>query len=117
MLKFKVEFKDDEFKRRSSNLNTNIDRVISAVTDYNAAYAQGWMRQNAPWTDRTGAARSGLMAIPVNQGSVHEIFLAYSVYYGIWLEIANSGRYQVLVPAMREVGQKMLKDLSQVIYR
>lgn len=117
MIKVKVKYDNEELRRGFGSIGDRVDRAISTVMDYNAAYAEEWMKSNAPWTDRTGAARSGLMAIPFNQGSVHELFLAYSVYYGIWLEIANSGRYQVLQPAMRHVGQKILEDISKIGYR
>ena len=118
MLKIKIELdRNEQFKRNVDHLDNRINHAIDAVFDYNAGYAEGWMRENAPWTDRTGAARSGLMAISSSHESVHELLMAYSVTYGIWLEIANSGKYQVLIPAMRHVGQKILEDLKQVIYR
>lgn len=117
MIKFEMILKDQELQKKLNGLDDKAEDSISAVFDYNAAYATDWMKQNAPWTDRTGAARSGLIAIANNHGSDHELFLAYSVYYGIWLEIANSGRYQVLQPAMRVVGDKILKDLKRMMYR
>jgi len=79
---------------------------------YESAYAVGWLKQNAPWTDDTGAARTGLVAIPFSSGKSHEIFMAYSVYYGIWLEVANSGRYAVITPGMRVIGEKIMNDME-----
>lgn len=111
MLEFKMEIDASEIKRKLGKIDG--DKAVKAVIDYNAAYAEGWMKSNAPWTDRTGAARSGLMAIPYN----NELLLAYSVWYGIWLEIANNGRYQILIPAMRVVGEKIIRDLEKIIYK
>lgn len=117
MIKVKLDLDDEQFKRNLNNIGDRVDRAITQVVDYNAAYAEEWMKQNAPWTDRTGAARSGLTAIANHQSDTWEIFMAYSVYYGIWLEIANSGKYQIMIPAMRHVGQKILEDLKRVVYR
>lgn len=75
------------------------------------------MRTDAPWSDDTGAARGGLTAIPSHSRSQHEILLAYSVYYGIWLEVANSGKYQILIPMLRIIGEKVMRDLEHMLDR
>ncbi len=111
MLSFKLDIDATELRKKLGDIDA--DKAIKQVIDYNAAYAEGWMKKNAPWTDRTGAARSGLMAIPGD----NELLLAYSVWYGIWLEIANNGRYQILIPAMRVIGQKIVDDIAKIVYR
>lgn len=107
----------------SRNLRTNIQRFpsrlehrLGVLFDYEANYALGWLKTGAPWTDDTGAARAGLIALSntLGQGSF-EIFMSYSVHYGIWLEVANSGKYAIITPAMRVIGQKMMKDLQGLI--
>lgn len=115
MAKVSFEYNDRQLRAGIGSFNRNLDRAVGAVVDYNAAYAMGWLRLNAPWTDNTGAARSGLMAFPNHTSRAHEIFMAYSVTYGIWLEIANNGRYAVIEPAMRIVGAKLMRDLQGLI--
>ena len=88
-----------------------INRRVAVIVDANAAYGQGWARINAPWTDQTGAARGGLFAFPESVGGHHEITFSYSVHYGIWLEIANSGKYAILLPAIRHTGAHLMADL------
>lgn len=88
---------------------------VAVVFDLNAAVAEAWMKANAPWTDNTGAARSGLTAIADSQGSLHNMLLSYSVSYGIWLEIANSGRFQILGPAQRVIASKIMQDLKGIL--
>lgn len=102
-------------RKRVREVPVEVNRRVTAVVDYDAAYGQGYMRTNAPWTDRTGAARSGLFAIPGHYGRAHEIFLTYSVYYGIWLEVANSGRYQILQPTLLLLGRKLMSDLEGIM--
>lgn len=117
MARIRFDYDDRRLRRNIKALPGRIENAIAATVDYDAAWGQTWMRTNAPWTDDTGAARSGLFAIPSHSGSMHEIFLTYSVFYGIWLEVANSGRYQVLQPALRIIGKKLMQDLQHVMDR
>lgn len=117
MAKVGFSYDDRELRRNVSEFRTNLRRNIAAVVDYNAGYAQAWMREKAPWTDQTGAARSGLFAIPLEYGNTFEIFMAYSVHYGIWLEVANNRKYAILTPVMRIIGDKLIKDMQHLIDR
>ena len=117
MAKVSVTYNDTELRSNTRNFSHQLKRNLGAVLDYNAAYATGYLKENAPWNDNTGAARSGLMAIPHSEASVYEIFMAYSVTYGIWLEIANSGKYAVITPAMRVLGTKLMRDMQYLIDR
>lgn len=95
-----------------------VQAKIGMVAEYRATQAEAWMKMNAPWTDRTGAARSGLRAVAVNNAGTSIIIkLFYSVHYGIWLELKNSGRYAVLVPALRVQGQALMASLNGLFSR
>lgn len=117
MAKISFEYDDRKLRKNIRGVRQEVNNRVGAVVDYDAAWGQAWMRTNAPWTDDTGAARGGLLAIPGHFGNIHEIFLTYSVFYGIWLEVANSGRYQVLQPALRIVGNKLMSDLQHILDR
>lgn len=120
MGKISFDINKTEMRRLRNNVNglpKKIDHAVRATVDYEAAWGQAWMRTNAPWTDQTGAARNGLMAIPASYLRQYEILLTYSVYYGIWLEVANSGQYQILQPALRIVGAKLMRDLNGLFER
>lgn len=54
------------------------------------------MRADAPWQDRTGAARRGLHTDLLEQGSVFTLRAAHGVPYGIFLETAHQGRFRIL---------------------
>ena len=115
MAKIKFEFDSKELNKNLRQFNDKLNRNVAAVMDYNAAYTTTWLKTNAPWTDRTSAARTGLITLPFNSGNQHELLMAYSVYYGIWLEIANSGRYAIITPGMRIVGAKVMADMRMLI--
>ena len=115
MAKMQVTFDDRRLKKNVRSLSGKVNRQVGALMQYESAYTVGWLKQNAPWTDRTSAARTGLTATAFSAGKTHEILMAYSVYYGIWLEIANSGRYAVITPALRIVGNKVMTDMKLLL--
>lgn len=117
MARITVDFDDANLKRNLQTFGNRLNRNVSRVMEYNSAYTTAWLKQNAPWHDDTGAARSGLMALPFSAGNKHELLMAYSVTYGIWLEVAHSGQWAVITPAMRIVGAKIMRDMQMLIDR
>ena len=115
MAKITVDFDTKNLQRNVSDFGKDVNRKVAAVMDYNAGYTTGWLKKNAPWTDDTSAARTGLSTLPFHFGTQHELLMAYSVNYGIWLEVANSGKYAVITPALRIVGQKIMGDMQKLI--
>lgn len=115
MAKIKIDFDDASLKKNLQTFGAKLNRNVGMLMDYNSAYTTSWLKTNAPWNDDTGAARSGLAALPFSVGNSHEILMAYSVTYGIWLEIANSGQWAVITPAMRIVGQKVMQDMQNML--
>lgn len=115
MMKASVTYDTSELERKLSKVTRDVDKQIDTIFDYNALWGTAWMKLNAPWTDDTGAARASLTALALNHGSQHEILLAHGVKYGIWLEVANSGRFQILSPAMRAIGANVMKSMEGLI--
>lgn len=113
-----VEWDDGGIRAKLQNFDRDLDNAVDKLFDYEAAYATGYIKAKAPWTDRTGAARTGLIAVANNLGGGnHELLMSYSVYYGIWLEVANNGKYAVITPAMRIIGEKILSDMNGLLER
>lgn len=73
--------------------------VVALAQDW-AGELEGRAKQDAPWTDRTGNARSGLRGETVVSRNQVKIALAHSVEYGVYLELANDGRYAILKPTL-----------------
>ena len=112
----KIEWEAQELINHLEDITEHLDEKIAAIFKANEVWAMAWMKANAPWTDNTGRARAGLTAVATSAGSTHEMLLFYTgVNYGIWLEIANSGRFQILGPAMRYISQKILKDMQDLL--
>jgi hypothetical protein len=112
-----VKFDDKRLRRNLRTFDARLRNAVDTVVDYDAAWATGQLKMRAPWTDRTGAARTGLTAIPHHGRNFAEIIMSYSVYYGIWLEVANDRKYAVITPMVRILGDKLMKDLQHLIDR
>ena len=117
MARVKAEFDDKKLRKNLQTFDTKLRSNIAMIFEYNAGYATAWMKQNARWTDRTGAARTGLTATAHHGRNFEELFLAYSVNYGIWLEVANDRKYAIITPALRIMGDKILRDMAYLIDR
>lgn len=93
-----------------------VDAAVDIVFDSMEAVAETKMRQGAPWTDRTGNARNGLMAKHDADPMVeHTLILFHSMPYGIWLEVRHSGRYAIIGPVMLDVAPELTKRITVAI--
>lgn len=89
--------------------------AVRAIAAFIAQRLQDDARQDAPWTDRTGNARSGLFSL-VDDASekIVTIYLCHTMFYGVFLELANGGRYAVIMKTIEKdasILKQMLDDL------
>lgn len=118
MAKISFAYSDRELKANIGELNDRIDGALKAVSDYTAVEGTGYMKENAPWTDRTTNARNGLHAVADSpEKGKYEIVFAGTVYYQIYLELANSGRYAIIMPAVRHEGELLMQRLRGLLPR
>ncbi len=73
---------------------------------------EGYAKDNANWTDRTGHARQGLHAGVEVNGDELALYLSHGIEYGTWLELAckpkaeleatqgQPGPYAIISPTM-----------------
>lgn len=111
--------------------NQRIQSAISNIVQYNAIDMTGYMRDNAPWNDDTGAARNGLHTRsfqqqegatyggPLGSGGANKwtIIAAHSVPYGFYLETKWSGKYAIIEPTIQHFGPIVLEGLRSVFDR
>lgn len=92
--------------------------AVIALVQNKAMETQGYMQEHAPWTDRTGNARNGLMATTFVeiQGDVTRVTLhmGHSVDYGVYLEKANAGKYAIVTPTADRVREELVRDVREV---
>lgn len=104
-----VAWKDEGLLSGINNGEKVLGRELDLLCEYYAPQIEGWMRTNAPWTDRTGNARNGLGARAYSSREEHGIVLFHQVPYGIYLETRFSGRYGIVVPALEEWGGRVME--------
>ncbi len=97
--------------------NDKLDRGLAGVTEHHATRAQSKMKTNARWTDRTTVARTGLGAKAFHEELHHSIVLYHTAPYGIWLEIANNGRYQIIMPTVLAEGVATMNSCRGLLER
>lgn len=77
--------------------------VVADIATDEASRAEAWMKENAPWTDRTTNARSGLFGRSERSGNIITVTFGHTVEYGQYLEL---GTYKmtprrIVIPAHR----------------
>ena len=110
----------DQLARAIERYGDRALEAVMAVAQYTATQMQNAAKRNAAWTDRTGNARAGLFGSAESDFArrVVVIYLSHGLMidYGIWLELANGGRYAVIMRTM-EAHLPQLKQLLDGIFR
>jgi hypothetical protein len=110
----------DQIRPSLKSAEQKAKSYLSRITTFHALRAETYARLNAPWTDRTGNARSGLTAEADNSGSGnlhYEINIYHKMPYGIWLEVRWSGRYAIIVPTVRHEAPLYWQSAEEVLDR
>lgn len=74
-------------------------QIVYAAKEW-AGELEARAKKNAPWHDQSGNARGGLKGKTVIGHDEVIIALAHSVEYGVFLELANDGKYAILKPTL-----------------
>lgn len=90
--------------------------AVGAIAERTAGGMQNDARRNAPWTDRTGNARSGLFGMVGREGPVFRIVLGHTMFYGVYLELSNGARYAIIMPTI-EGALPELERMLQGLFR
>jgi len=87
--------------------------AIQAVGQLVAAEMEAYLKQTAPWTDRSSAARQGLTGVALQLGATSvAIVLYHQASYGKWLELCNGSRYAVILPALPLLYSKVVAAIA-----
>lgn len=113
-------WESDTFTVRLRRYDEQVDEMIGRVIDFQADRAEAYAKLNASWTDRTTNARNGLFAQPRHsygrfpRRSSHTIVLAHTVPYGIYLETMKAGRYAIIEPTLRVIGEETMAMVQRI---
>lgn len=99
------------------NLTPKVKKALDVIGHQVGGQMETYAKDNAKWTDRTGAARGGLSYDCKWQGTVLDISIYHSVDYGLWLEVRNfpiAGRLAILQDARDSQVQDFLNMIKQL---
>ena len=77
-----------------------------------ASEVEAYAKANAPWSDRTGAARQGLTADVYEEFGEIVLELSHSVEYGVWLELIQNGNFAIIMPTLETLGPKIIMQAA-----
>lgn len=101
---------------RDRRIDDRVKHIIAGQFLYASDEAVKWAKENAPWTDRTGNARAGLHS-GVSEGlkqDFFELYIAHTVFYGIYLETRWNGKYAIIAPTVVYIGAKIMERMESV---
>jgi hypothetical protein len=90
--------------------------AVKTLAQYFAQKMQDEARRNARWEDRTGNARSGLYALCEEAaGDFVTIYLSHTMYYGVFLELCNGGKYAIILPTIQRNLPEIERQLKRLL--
>lgn len=110
--------RDNTIRLKLTNGGPRAKAYLSSLTTRYGLVAESLARQRAPWRDRTGNARQGLVGVGDNSGASQghwEVTIAHSVSYGIWLEVRFGGRYAIIRPTLDVVAPMYFSDATKIM--
>lgn len=110
---FRIE---GDMTARLDEFDPKVRRGILAAAHFTAPLAESFMKSQAPWTDRTGAARNGLGTKVEASGDRVAIILFHSVPYGVYLETRWGGKYAIIEPAMAATGPLFIEAIQRLVF-
>lgn len=99
-----------------ATLDEKVKSSVLAAAHYVAPQAEAFMKNNAKWTDRTGAARNGLRAQVQTNGQTVAIVLYHSVHYGVFLEVRWGGKYAIIGPAVQAMAPLFVETIARLAF-
>ena len=110
-----VTFKNKaQFNKELNKFGDQIKNVVHDIMDVAFNDMVNYAKANAVWIDRTGNARRSIAAEDLSSKDVVLFYLTIGVDYGIWLEVANDGKYRILQPTMTIYEKKIMDLLARV---
>ena len=89
---------------------------VEGATKVAAASMQTYARQNKPWKDQTGNARAGLHGGYLwEKPDYLKAYIAHSVSYGLYLEMAHDRKNKILEEARDSVKDSWYNSVKKIM--
>jgi hypothetical protein len=101
------------------DVKPDYEKVIDSFMVLTAVAGEEQMKEKARWRDDggnrkdrvPGEARAALSTTTDLARPDKRIRFSHGVDYGIWLEISNHGKFQIIMPTVAAQGRKLMKNL------
>lgn len=107
-----------DFGEKLDQLGPIVLYAVAAALGPVSTEAEAFARANAAWQDRTGNARAGLFAtVEVDElEQMVAMFVSHgaAIEYGRWLELANGGKYAILIRTIQTVLPDVERELREL---
>jgi hypothetical protein len=106
---------EGDLEGQLEGMDERIQKAMVASFNYVSTETLTFMRDNAPWTDRTSAARNGLGTKVVVTPKSCALVCYHSVPYGVFLEVRWNGKYGIIRDAMAYAAPRVVATLGALI--
>ena len=104
----------DEMLKALDDYERRVLKAVEEVAKYFAPVIEGYAKDEAPWTDRTGNARQSLFTAVEVAEDVVNLYLSHHVEYGFWLEFAMAGKYAIIWPTLEAHFDEIMDALNGI---
>lgn len=106
-----------EVARNLGKLQNKAFLGLEALALEGARKFENYAKQHARWKNRTGQARQRLNGYVSKGTNYIRVNIAHGVDYGKWLELANNGKYGILLDTVFVNGGSVLQTMQGYINR
>lgn len=115
-MSFEVELHGvEEVIGNLKRVGVNTLRRAFEASEITATNMEDHSQTTAPWIDRTGAARLSIYAYADISPDSIVIYHGIQVYYGVYLELSNGGKYRVITPTVNMYRAIWQRNLSSIL--
>jgi hypothetical protein len=105
----------DQVKANLGKFASNFDQAALAGARSYAATVENAMKANAPWTDRTSAARNSLQAAAGKQGQDLVVVASGGMTYSPFLETRYAGKYAIILKTLQSTAPQFLDHVTRAV--
>jgi len=106
-----------------STVKGNIDKMARKTLDNlmdafgrTITWAEAEAKAKAPWTDRTGNARQSITGSgPAENSNVYSWALCIGMFYGVYLELSNGGKYRIIWPTIEGSRPELTSNIKNAL--
>ena len=113
---FKLNYNESTLSPGLDKMGVKIGALILMYMSTKAVELEAKMKQNRPWTDRTGMAKATLNTkVSQPNKDTFRITLAHGVEYGIELELKHGKNYAIIQPTIDQEGPRLITDMRNIL--